>query len=115
MPGFVGKFALLSALLQPNPIPAAAWLMLILLTVSGLAAIIAMSRTGIRIFWAPEEINVPRVRVLELAPVLLLLGLCAVLTVQAGPTMRYLQDTADSLHAPRVYINDVLSRPAPPR
>ena len=112
MPGFVGKFALLSALLDPNPIPTASWAMLVLLTLSGLAAIIAMSRIGIRIFWSPEVLSVPRVHVFEMTPVVLLLALCVVLTLQAGPAMRYLQSTADSLHAPRAYIERVLS-PSP--
>jgi multicomponent K+:H+ antiporter subunit D len=111
MPGFVGKFALLSALLGPESITATAWMMLVLLTLSGFAAIISMSRLGIRIFWASERSNVPRVRVIEMAPVLLLLALCAAFTLQAGPAMRYLQDTADSLHTPRHYIDAVLPPP----
>ena len=110
MPGFIGKFALLSALLGLEPTTAAAWMMLVLLTLSGVAAIIAMSRIGIRIFWASEQSSVPRVRVIEMAPVLLLLALCAAFTLQAGPVMRYLQDTADSVHAPRHYLDAVLPR-----
>ena len=82
---------------------------------SGLAAIITMSRIGIRIFWASQERSVPRVRVIEMAPVVLLLTLCVALTLQAGPAMRYLQNTADSLHAPRAYIDHVLSPPLSPR
>lgn len=109
MPAFVGKFALLSALLDTKPLTAVAWTMLVLLTLSGIAAIIAMSRIGIRIFWASEQSAVPRVRVIEMVPVLLLLTLCALLTLQAGPAMRYLQNTADSLHTPRVYVDHVLS------
>ena len=109
-PGFVAKFALLAALLDPRPIPTAAWGMLLLLTLSGLAAIVAMARTGIRIFWASQDHSVPRVRVIEMAPVVLLLALCAALTLEAGPAMRYLDDTARSLHAPRGYIDGVLSR-----
>ena len=108
MPGFVGKFALLSAFLGAEPITAASWTMLILLTLSGLAAIVAMSRVGIRIFWASEQNSVPRVHVIEMTPVVLLLALCALLTLQAGPVMRYLQDTADSLHTPSVYVDQVL-------
>ena len=109
MPGFVGKFALLSALLGPESTTTASWMMLVLLTLSGVAAIIAMSRIGIRIFWTSERSSVPRVRVIEMAPVLLLLALCAAFTLQAGLAMRYLQDTADSLHTPRHYIDAVLS------
>ncbi len=109
LPGFIAKFALLAALLGPDPIQAPAWALLVLLTLSGLAAVIATVRAGIRIFWASPELSVPRVDVLEMAPVALLLALCAALTVQAGPAMRYMQDTAQSLHAPRGYMQDVLS------
>jgi multicomponent K+:H+ antiporter subunit D len=110
LPGFLGKFALLSALLAADPVPAAAWAMLVLLSVSGLAATIAMSRAGIRIFWASQEKTTPRVRLVEMAPVAGLLGLCLALTVQAGPVMRYMQDTAQALYAPRAYIESVLPR-----
>jgi multicomponent K+:H+ antiporter subunit D len=109
-PGFLAKFALLTALLEPDPVPMAAWSMLLLLTLSGLAALVAMARTGIRIFWASQERSAPRVRVIEMAPVVLLLALCAALTLQAGPALRFLDDTAHALHAPRTYIDAVLTR-----
>jgi multicomponent K+:H+ antiporter subunit D len=108
LPGFIAKFALLAALLDPDPILAPAWTLLVLLTLSGLAATIATARAGVRIFWASPGLSVPRVRVIEIAPVALLLAACAALTVQAGPAMRYMQDTAQSLHAPRGYIEGVL-------
>jgi multicomponent K+:H+ antiporter subunit D len=110
LPGFIAKFALLAALLDADPISAPAWSLLVLLTVSGLAATIATARAGIRIFWASAERSVPRVAVIEMAPIALLLALCAALTVQAGPAMRYLHDTAQALHAPRDYIEEVLAR-----
>jgi multicomponent K+:H+ antiporter subunit D len=110
--GFIAKFALLAALLGAagTTTPPSAWLMLGLLMLSGLAVVIAMTRTGMRIFWSSDEGNVPRVRVVEMAPVAALLFLCAGLTVQAGPAMRYMQAAAQSLHAPATYINGVLSR-----
>jgi multicomponent K+:H+ antiporter subunit D len=110
LPGFLGKFALLSALLGADPVPGAAWALLVLLCLSGLAATIAMARAGIRIFWASQEKTVPRVRVIEMAPVAALLVLCAALVVQAGPVMRYMQDAAQALYAPRAYIESVLPR-----
>ncbi len=109
LPGFVAKLALLAALLDPAPVPAAGWAMLCLLTLSGLAAIVATSRAGIRIFWAAHERREPRVQVLEMAPVALLLALCLALTVVAGPAMRYMDDTARALHAPAGYIEAVLT------
>ncbi len=108
--GFVGKFALLSALLEPVPVPDAAWAMLVLLLLSGLAVVIAMGRAGVRRFWASPDAAVPRVRVIEMAPVALLLALCAAMTVEANPLMRYFGAAAEALHAPRGYIDDVLSR-----
>jgi multicomponent K+:H+ antiporter subunit D len=108
LPGFVAKFALLSALLQPETVPAFAWGMVLLLTLSGLAATIALGRAGVRIFWASQEHIVPRVRLIEMAPVALLLALCLSLTLQAGPAMRYFQDTARALHAPQGYVEKVL-------
>jgi multicomponent K+:H+ antiporter subunit D len=109
LPAFLAKVALLDALLAPDPVPAAAWVLLALLSLSGLAAIIAMGRAGVRIFWATQR-SVPRVRVIEMAPVAALLGLCFAFTVAAGPALRYLQDTAQALHAPRAYVGGVLPR-----
>ena len=74
---------------------------------SGMALIVAMARAGIRNFWS--ERGVPRVRVIEVIPVLLLLLGCAVMTVQAGPFMRYMENTAASLHTPQHYVHGVLS------
>jgi multicomponent K+:H+ antiporter subunit D len=111
LPGFVAKLALLAAVLQTDPVPAAGWGLLALLTLSGLAAIIALGRAGVRVFWAAQERSIPRVRVIELAPVAALLGLCLALTVGAGPAMRYMQDTAQALHTPRAYIERVLPTP----
>ena len=107
--GFVGKFALLAALVKPTPVPGSAFAMLALLLLSGLAAIVGMGRAGIRRFWASPDVAVPRVRVIELAPVAVLLALCAAMTIAAGPVMRYLDAAAEALHAPHRYIDDVLT------
>ena len=47
-----------------------------------------------------EIVHLPRVRVVEIAPVAMLLALCFALTVAAGPAMRYLGAAAQALHAP---------------
>jgi multicomponent K+:H+ antiporter subunit D len=73
-----------------------------------LAAVIAMTRAGIRSFWASPDRTPPRVRLIEMAPVVVLLLLCALQTIQAGPIMRYMQATARSLHSPHDYIRGVL-------
>jgi multicomponent K+:H+ antiporter subunit D len=49
------------------------------------------------------------VRVIEMAPVLVLLLLCATQTIYAGPVLRFMQATAQSLHAPQFYVRAVLS------
>lgn len=112
--GFIGKFALLSSALKASglaggegSVRAESWVLLIILILSGFAALIAMTRAGIRSFWAASDRTVPRVLVIEMAPVAVLLILCAIQTVKAGPVMRFMQATAQSLHAPQDYIRDV--------
>jgi multicomponent K+:H+ antiporter subunit D len=108
--GFVAKFALLTAALNSHAgtVSIAAWSLLALLILSGLAALIATTRAGISAFWASPDRSIPRVRLIEMAPVAVLLLLCALQTVQAGPVMRFMQATAQSLHAPQEYIRGVL-------
>lgn len=117
--GFIAKFALLTALLSPSglgggAIPPASWALLALLILSSLATIVAMTRAGMRVFWAPQDRSVPRVRVIEIVPVGVLLLACAILTVQAGPVMHYMQDTAQSLHEAHDYMRGVLASPQGP-
>jgi len=111
--GFIAKFALLTSALNPQgvqdgTVSAAAWVFAVILILSGLAALIAMTRAGIRVFWASPDRAVPRVRLLEIAPVAILLLLCAMQAIQAGPILRFMQATAQSLHAPHDYIRAVL-------
>jgi multicomponent K+:H+ antiporter subunit D len=83
--------------------------MVALLVVSGFATIIGMARAGVRRFWATPDGSVPRVRVIELAPIVVLLGLCAALTVGAGKMIGYLDEGARALHAPGGYVERVLT------
>ncbi|MCW5617952.1 MAG: monovalent cation/H+ antiporter subunit D [Nitrosomonas sp.] len=115
--GFIAKFAILTAILNPEgfgqggTIVSAAWWFVALLILSGLAALIALVRAGIRIFWAPVAALVPRVLLTEIVPVAVLLFMTLVLTVQAGPVMRFMEATAVSLHEPESYIEAVLKAP----
>jgi multicomponent K+:H+ antiporter subunit D len=115
--GFLAKFALLSAMLQPagpedaGAVAASTWWLVGLVIFSGLAALIAMTRTGINTFWMPMADSPAPVRILEIAPVIVLLGLTVVMTVMAGPIMNYLTAAAAELHAPVGYIADVLQTP----
>jgi multicomponent K+:H+ antiporter subunit D len=108
--GFIAKFAMLTAALNPptGAPSTASWVLLPILILSGLAALIAMTRAGVRAFWASPDRTVPRVRLIEMAPVAVLLLLCAVQTIEAGPIMRFMQATAQSLHDPHDYIRGVL-------
>ncbi len=115
--GFIAKFAILTAILNPEgfgqggTISPAAWWFVALLILSGLAALIALARAGIRVFWAPVTALVPRVLLTEIVPVALLLFMTLGLTVQAGPVMRFMEATAVSLHEPESYIEAVLKAP----
>ena len=109
-PGFIAKFAMIAALLQSDPVPTQAWLLMALLIVSGLTALIAFGRFGIRIFWASPDEAVPSVRLVEMAGVAALLVLSVVLTVRAGPTMAFFADAAGALHAPAGYVRAILGR-----
>jgi len=112
--GFIAKFALLAAALQlPGSLQAgaispASWAFIAVLILSGFATLIAMTRAGIHVFWASPDRATPRVHVIEIAPIVFLLIICAAQTVQAGPVMRFMRATAQSLHAPDDYIRDVL-------
>lgn len=75
---------------------------------------IAMVRAGIRTFWAPIDGTIPRVLVMEIAPVAFLLTLCLTMTILGGPLLRYTDATAQSLHRPAGYIRDILSTPPVP-
>lgn len=111
---FIAKFVVLTAALNPpgGRVAPVAWIFLSVMILSGLAALIAMTRAGIRVFWASMDRTVPRVRVIEIAPIAFLLALCAMQTVHAGPVMRFMQATAQALHAPQDYVRRALSAAA---
>ncbi|MBK6868091.1 MAG: monovalent cation/H+ antiporter subunit D [Burkholderiales bacterium] len=120
MAGFVGKVVMLSALLNPAgfgdsaPISTAAWLLLALLVIGGLLQVIAMSRAGVRYFWATHDRPVPRLRIIETLPIGALLLLVGALVWQADAVLRYVNATARGLHDPREYIGTVVStKPVP--
>ncbi len=113
LPGFIGKFGMMAAMLRTDGavVQASSWLLIGLLTISGLAMVIAMTRTGISSFWARMDDSIPRVRVIEMAPVLGLLLLCLGLTVGGGSAMRYMEATTQALRTPQDRVTGVLSAP----
>lgn len=109
--GFIAKFAMLSAMMGTGaigvPPTSEMWILIILVILSGVASLIAMTRVGIRTFWTSIEGTVPRVLVIEIVPVLFLLSLTLALTVWAGPAMRYMDTTIHTLGDPKAYIDAV--------
>ncbi|WP_322616626.1 monovalent cation/H+ antiporter subunit D [Pseudomonas sp. BIC9C] len=114
--GFIGKLGLIGALLNPlglgnsgdTPISSAAWGLLVLLILSGLASLIAFSRLGVQRFWTPAERPSPLLRRFECVPIFALLGLSIALTFKADPLLRYTQAAADALYNPQQYVMAVL-------
>lgn len=109
--GFIAKFAMLTALMgagaQGVAPSADIWALIVLIIVSGIAALISLTRAGIRTFWSSIEGTVPRVLVIEVVPVMVLLALTLVLTINAGPAMEYMDTTIKTLGNPANYIDTV--------
>jgi multicomponent K+:H+ antiporter subunit D len=120
--GFIGKFAMLTNLINPMGLGQSAgyqagqwgWVLLTLMISTGLFALIALTRAGIRHFWATHERGTPELRVAEGLPIAALMALCIVLTVKADHVMQYTQNAANALHAPGTYIQAVMAtKPIP--
>lgn len=115
--GFVAKFTLFHALLNPagdTSVSLVSWTLMALILFSGLASIIALMRFGVRTFWSSSPALAPHLKINEAAPVLLLLLVGVVMMVQAGPLMTYLDRVAAGLHQPEAYIQRVLTETAVP-
>jgi multicomponent K+:H+ antiporter subunit D len=114
MAGFVAKFAVLSTAVKWAPAVGdgtAVWMLCGAVLLSGITGVIALSRVGMRLFWGAVRLT-PRLRVLEAAPVAVLMMLCLALGIWAGPVAEYLDAAARSLHEPDTYIRVVLSQRA---
>jgi multicomponent K+:H+ antiporter subunit D len=116
--GFIGKAMLLGALLPagaPAALPGAGWLWAVLLA-GGLAALIALARAGIVVFWQGDEVGTGAASARDLLPALLCLGLVAAVAVGAAPLQRYAQAAAADLLRPQPLVDQVLRtvpRPGP--
>ncbi|MDX6804965.1 monovalent cation/H+ antiporter subunit D [Terrihabitans rhizophilus] len=111
--GFLAKFAILHAVIGLPSVESGgtgnqAAILASLLIISGLTAMIALVRMGIRIFWAPVESFQPRVTVLEIAPILFLAAVLVAMSVGAGTVMSLVTDAAGDLHQPSRYLDAVL-------
>ena len=107
--GFIGKFAMLSGLLDAPSIGSAGWTFVVLLLVSGFFTLVAFSRTGIRHFWTQPLDAMPALRAMEVLPVAALLAAAVALTVGAGPVMLHASATAEGLYSPSAYREAVMT------
>ncbi len=111
---FVGKVAMLQGVLAlasgAQPLRPTELAFFAVVIGSGLLSLIALSRAGIRCFWAADYRGAPTLRLAEGIPVAALRGACVALTVGAGPVLRYTQQAADALHAPAPYREAVLGK-----
>jgi multicomponent K+:H+ antiporter subunit D len=115
--GFVGKFAMLSGLLDVRHPDYADVAFMVLLIVSGFLTLLALCRAGIRYFWNQPHANLPSLPALEVLPVAVLLMASIGVTVGAGPIMQHAQATADALRSSLVYrhaVSDARQVPSPP-
>jgi len=116
LPSFLGKFAIIDALVrQRSAADASAWMMVALLIISGLAALIAMTRAGIDLLWIPNDRPTARLNIVEASPIGLLLAACVALIICGSQTMVYMENTAEELNRPTAYVDAVLSKIATDR
>jgi multicomponent K+:H+ antiporter subunit D len=101
---------MISAAFGATEVPSmASWWMAGALILSGLLVLISMVRNGINIFWTSlPDGDALSLRVFEIGPIIVLLGLCALLSIYAGPAMSFFMDTAVFIHAPQGYVEMVL-------
>jgi multicomponent K+:H+ antiporter subunit D len=115
--GFIGKFAIMAGLMKSET-TSTSWALIAVLTLSSFAAIIALMRVGIEVFWVPADRATPRVRGVEFTAVAGLLIVCIVITIDGAMVLRYTDETVAWLHRPHDYVGAVLgssaAREAPP-
>lgn len=86
-----------------------AWLLLGLVVFSGFAALLALVRQGIHVFWKRHEQAASlSLRPAEALAVSLLVSVALALTLLAAPIMRYTDATSAYLLTPEAYVNAVL-------
>lgn len=104
--GFVAKFGIMMNVLSLwSEIPVFSSAILIsLLLVSGLFAIIAFMRLGVRAFWSSTVDKMPQFPLLEASPVLMLLILCVLMTALAAPVSTYMDRTSEDLFKPTLKL-----------
>ncbi len=98
---FVGKVLMLTGALGARAgaaVPGRVWIFLGVLLGTGLVTLVALTRTGIRTFWAgSRDAPRPQIRLAEGLPIVLLLGASLGLALGAGPVSRYATEAARAL------------------
>ncbi len=110
LPSFIGKLGMLSAAVVESGTHGRArtWIFVATLLASAVLVLLALMRTGIRIFWSEPRHERPHVRAAEGVSVLGLLGATVALTIAAGPAMAAANAAARSLYERNSYIEAVL-------
>jgi multicomponent K+:H+ antiporter subunit D len=115
--GFVGKLAMLRAIVETPPAAGsglAAGVLFVLLIVSSLTASIALLRAFAAHFWSAQGRPAQALRTVEVLPIGLLLAACVFLAADGEHALRFTADAAARLHTPQAYIDAVLQmRPVP--
>lgn len=113
--GFLAKFMMIAGIFRPQGMGAPqslpdmqAWLFIAALLLAGFAQLIAMTRSGIRIFWTRIDAQIPKVQIAEIVPIAALLGCCLTLSLAANPVMYYLDSLSAELRVSANYIHSVL-------
>jgi multicomponent K+:H+ antiporter subunit D len=107
--GFIAKFAIIHGLMNlQQTIPPSIGVRVGLLIISGMATLVATTRAGIYLIWTPSDKPTLPLKIAEALPVGLLLLVCLGLMIFAGPAMRYMERTGQSLQDRQGYINAVL-------
>ena len=105
--GFIGKLTMLQGLVRTgSPLD---WVVIVVLSLSSLGAVIALTRLGVGNIWTRDESAPPLVvGAAELTAVSGLLGACVLLAVFGGAGLSYAQHTAEWLFRPEAYVAAVL-------
>ncbi len=112
--GFLGKFAMISAILDLGRgsgagVSGSIWLTSAVLIISGLAATIALIRIGINTFWVSLDGVLPAVRMVEVVPIALFLLLGILMTIWAQPVMSFIETATTTLYTQSDYVDAVLT------
>lgn len=116
--GFLGKFGILTGVLDEWVLPSgaplagtrvAAWLLLAAVVFSGFMTLVALLRSGIDTFWTHhEQASAMTLRPAEATAVVLLVLFSVGLALFAGPALEYAGQVGAYLAEPSAYIEAVL-------